>query len=151
MESSPVQNRHAHSKAPSLSECCAVIHVISTIRLSDFLHPFACLFVRRTYGHSYHYSAPSGHVRGGCKTSQFTTHGFHHMLPTRHRGSRGIAPVASTSVIAFATRRLARPSRFTLTVLYFVRFRCSLRFCRKDNFTHPITGMHVSSANRTNR
>jgi hypothetical protein len=93
MESSPVQNRHAHSKAPSLSECCAVIHVISTIRLSDFLHPFACLFVRRTYGHSYHYSTPSGHVRGGCKTSQFTTHDFPPMLPTRHRGSRDTYPV----------------------------------------------------------
>ena len=34
-----------------------------------------------------------GHVHGHHKVSQFRAYGFHHMPPTRHRGSRGNDPV----------------------------------------------------------
>ena len=50
------RNRLAYSKAPSLCEGYAVLHVISTMRLSDSLLCVVDHFAFWAYGYRYHYS-----------------------------------------------------------------------------------------------
>ena len=50
------------------------------------------------------------------------------------------------SVTAFSLQRRDRPFHLGLTVLYSIRFRCSLELCREHNFTPLITETHVRFA-----
>ncbi len=66
---------------------------------------------------------------------------FHMAFNTCHRQDTGEAVKQSlllcSTVSAFTKNLLAQPSKLDLTVLYFVRFRCGLCLCKRNNFTPP--------------
>ena len=139
-------NGHAQSKDPSLLKGCAVPSLTDTIILSDFLQCFAGPF---PYGYrpGYHYLTTSrGMFMDTARSPELSNMSF---VPCSWQDT-GNADTSlqfiEVSVTAFSLKRQDRPFHSGLTVLYSIRFRCSLELCRRHNFTPPITETHVCFA-----
>ena len=125
---------------------------MNTMSLSDSLLCIADHFAFWTYRSRYHYSTTfRGMFMDTTRPPDLPYMTF--FTCCRHDTGEADASIllfpASVSVFIHSPR--IRPSQFVLTVLYFVRFRCSLCFCRMDNFKPLITEAHVSFANGINR
>ena len=120
----------AQSEAPFLLKGCAAPSVMDTMNLSDFLQCFADPF---PYGYrwSYHYSTfPWGIFMDTAGSPGLSNISF---IPCSWQDTGKadtVLQLLHVSVAVFSLQRQDRPFHLEFTVLYSIRFRCCLVFCR---------------------